>query len=589
MSANPRIAVPKPEESKGVTLSALLGQIKGIINSGLPEPVWVRAEIRQLRTPPSGIAYLELEERGPDGRAVASTSAVIWADKLRTLQAKFTAGTGGGLQPDMKVLVLVRPDLAPAYGFRLMIEDIDPSFTVGDLLARIEAIRAKLRADGQFDLNRMLPAPVNFFRVAVISPSLSAGHGDFRSEAERLQNAGLCAFDYFTAVFQGTEAPKSIQQAMRATHERHLVEPYDALAIIRGGGSGTDLAWLNDLVLARWVCRIPIPVFTGIGHERDSTVLDDVAHRRFDTPSKVALHISQTILQNALETMRYVEQINEITGRAMVRQTNVIQSLRDRVVDGSQRSITSARTEMDSRVQQVRLSARHRCREAEVAFETAKVRLVDGASARLRDAVAGSDNALDAVRSRSKATLTGWSGRTDAILREIATRAEALTAAAGANLGNIRQRIGTTIESSMKTARLQMNHCIERIVSLGPEATLKRGYAIARDADGRPVGSAAEARAHTELTIQFRDGDVASRIPQARREHGDERRNGAGPRKFQQELRDTEADRRLAVQAGGAGHRPARAQGRTGDAGLRHLQGAARHGAADAWEVSGTG
>jgi exodeoxyribonuclease VII large subunit len=520
MSANATTTIPTSSASKGVSLSSLLSRIKGIINAGVPEPVWVRAEIRQLRTPPSGIAYLELEERGPDGRTVASTSAVIWADKLRTLQAKFAQGTGGGLQPDMKVLVLVRADLAPAYGFRLVIEDIDPTFTVGDLLARMEAIRAKLRADGHFDLNRLLPAPVNFFRVAVISPSLSAGHGDFRSEAERLQNTGLCQFDYFSAIFQGAEAPKSIQQARRATYEHHKSEPYDALAIIRGGGSGTDLAWLNDLVLAQWVCRIPIPVFTGIGHERDSTVLDDVAHRRFDTPSKVALHISQTILQNALETLKYVEQIDEITRRALTRQSHTIQSLRDRVEEGSRRALTLARSEMDAQVQQVRLSAKHRCREAEVAFETNKARLSEGINAKLRDAMSGAANALNGLRTHSGVALSAWSGRTDAILREIRTEANALTATAGANVENTHARIGASIESTLKTARLQMDHCIERIVSLGPEATLKRGYAIARDADGRPVGSAAEARRHSALTIQFRDGDLRVENPMHAKEEG---------------------------------------------------------------------
>ena len=517
MPAQHTTTIPRAEETRGVTLSTLLTRIRGIINAGVAEPVWVRAEIRQLRTPPSGIAYLELEERGADGRTVASTSAVIWADKLRTLQAKFTQGTGGGLQADMKVLVLVRPDLAPAYGFRLIIEDIDPSFTVGDLLARMEAIRAKLRAEGHFDLNRLRAAPANFFRVAVISPSISAGLGDFRSEAERLQNARLCAFDYFTATFQGTAAPASIQQAMRATHERHQAQPYDALAIIRGGGSGTDLAWLNDLSLARWVCRIPIPVFTGIGHERDSTVLDDVAHRRFDTPSKVALHISRTILHNALETLSYVEQINEVTRRAITRQTHAMQSLSDRVEEGAQRSLSLARSEMDAQAQQIRLSARHRL-PARLSWRSRPPRSglfsrgKPGAQ-KLRDASTGSDGALEALRTHSKAAMTAWSGRTDAVLREIATKAEALTATAGANLGNARERIGTNAQSNINTARLHMDHCIERIVSLGPEATLKRGYAIARDGDGRPVGSAAEARTQAELTIQFRDGDLLVENP----------------------------------------------------------------------------
>jgi len=495
-------------QPRGITLSALLVRIKGVISTGLPEPVWVRAEIRQLNIPPSGNVYLELEEHGADGRSIASTNAVIWAEKALSLQAKFVERTGGKLQKDTKVLILVRPDLQPVYGFRLVIEDIDPSFTLGDLLAQMEAIRAKLRVEGVFDMNRTLPAPVNFFRVAVINPSISAGQGDFRSEANRLQNAGLCEFDYFMALFQGREAPKSIQEAMRAMFERHKVRPYDALAIIRGGGSSTDLAWLNDLGLARWVCRVPIPVLTGIGHERDSTVLDDVAHRRFDTPSKVALHISQTIRLNALETLGYVEQIEQITRRALTQQMNAIESLRDRLEEGSRHSLTTAGTAMDSLAQQVRLSAGHRCREAEVAFETARVRLTEGTNAKLREAWTGSDHALDALRTRSKVALMGWSGRADALIRDIRTKSELKVASTDRDLDNARVRIASGIESAMNTARMQMEHCVERIVSLGPDATLKRGYAIARDADGRPVGSATDARRHTTLTIQFRDGYV---------------------------------------------------------------------------------
>ena len=126
----------------------------------------------------------------------------------------------------------------------------------------------------------------------MISPETSAGLGDFRREADRLQQCGLCEFQFFPATFQGVEAPSSIQTAVLQALTAHKQKPFDALVVIRGGGSVTDLAWLNDMELAKLLCQSPVPVFTGIGHERDNTILDEIAHTRFDTPSKVALHIT---------------------------------------------------------------------------------------------------------------------------------------------------------------------------------------------------------------------------------------------------------------------------------------------------------
>jgi exodeoxyribonuclease VII large subunit len=498
----------QPSATKGVALSALLNRIKAVINAEISEAVWVRAEIRKLHIPRSGNAFLELEERDANGHAIAHTNALVWSNKLLALQSKFTEGTGGNLQEDMKVLVLVRPDLSPEYGFRLVIEDIDPSYTVGDLLAQMEAIRVKLRTEGVFDKNRMLAAPTNFFRVAVISPFLSAGHGDFRSEADRLHAAGLCEFEYFTALFQGREAPKAIREAMRAMFERHKIRPFDALAIIRGGGASTDLAWLNDLELARWVCRVPIPVFTGIGHERDSTVLDDVAHRPFDTPSKVALHISRTIALNALEALKNLQIIDHKVRRALGRQADAIDGLRDRVAERSWHTLATATSAIEHQSRQVRLAAAHRCREAYVATETARTRVTDGVITSLRGARSMAHHAFEALRDRSRLSIVAWSSRIDSLASEIATKSEARADAARSLVDSTGERLARGTDTAIKTARLRMEHLIEQILGLGPEATLKRGFAIARAADGKLVASAADARGHATLTLQFRDGDI---------------------------------------------------------------------------------
>ena len=148
-------------------------------------------------------------------------------------------------------------------GLDLIIEDVDPSYTLGDLTAKLERISENLQQTGLYERNKRLPAPFDFVRVAVVSPETSAGLGDFRREADLLQTARLCEFWLFTATFQGVEAPSSIQTAVLQALTAHKQDRFDDLVVIRGGGSVTDLAWLNDLELAKLLCPCPIPVLTG--------------------------------------------------------------------------------------------------------------------------------------------------------------------------------------------------------------------------------------------------------------------------------------------------------------------------------------
>src|SRR5262249_27980647 len=159
----------------------------------------------------------------------------IWSSRFPSINGKFVKGTGGDLKPDIKVLIRARAEFHPVHGFDLIVDDIDPSFTVGDLLAKLKAIRETLKTEGVYEANRTRPAPQDFVRVAVICPATSAGQGDFASEADRIENAGLCRFDYYTAVFQGEGTSRSIRDAIGEAYEAHKARPYDALAIIRGG------------------------------------------------------------------------------------------------------------------------------------------------------------------------------------------------------------------------------------------------------------------------------------------------------------------------------------------------------------------
>jgi exodeoxyribonuclease VII large subunit len=531
VDARVNLSVGRGDEAKGVSLAAFLARVKAVVNSGFPEPVWVRAEIRKVQTARSGHVYLELEERDSRAQTIAKTTSVIWKDRFPLLDAKFAEGTGDHLKPDIKVLVRVRAEFHAVHGFDLIIDDIDPSYTLGDLLAKMQRIRVTLTEEGVFGANKALPVPPEYVRVAVISPATSAGEGDFRSEADPLHWSGLCRFDYFTATFQGVEASASIRRAIRAVFDVHKTLPYDALAIIRGGGSMSDLAWLNDLQLARWVCRVPIPVLTGIGHERDSTIVDEIAHRRFDTPSKVALHIARTIRDNAAEAIKNLEMISHHVGRIVARQGQAVDGLRERLGEQTGRAIERAGANGRHRVRVIRLATMHGVREGANALERESGRLAHGIEQALGDAARAIDRYQAAMGERSRARLRLTLADTEKRFQEIALKAAGRLNAAGSEVEAMRERIErecdrrlalarsdlqgsvdallTSAEAVQRAARTHVEHWVQTIVGLGPEATLRRGYAVARDSENRPIGSKAEAVSHRMLQLQFHDGDVA--------------------------------------------------------------------------------
>jgi len=324
---------PAKASEKGIALTELLGRVKGVIDEGFAKAEWVSAEISELRGK-NGHLYLTLTERNDQGDILAQIKGVIWRNRAQSITAKFEGATGEGLKTDIKILCLARVRFDPLYGLDLIIEDVDPSYTLGDLAAKLARTRDKLQRTGLYERNKQLPSPVEFVRVAVISPETSAGLGDFRGETDRLQAATLCELHLFPATFQGVETSPSIQSAVLQVLTAHKQKPFDALAIIRGGGSVIDLAWLNDRDLAKLLCQSPVPILTGIGHERDNTIIDEIPHTRFDTPSKVALHISTTIKDNALAAIQAWERINALVGRIILRERTMLIPQADRVETG---------------------------------------------------------------------------------------------------------------------------------------------------------------------------------------------------------------------------------------------------------------
>lgn len=247
--------------------------------------VWVSGETSDLRVA-GGHCYMEMIQKDDNGVPQAKARAVIWSSTYGVLARKFEEATGCALRSDMKILVCVNVNYHPVYGFSLVICDIDPDYTVGDLARRRNAIIMRLRKEGVYDLNRELPWADVPCRVAVISASGAAGYGDFIKHLH--VNPLRLRFEttLFEAAMQGERTAPSVIAALEAVNSR--IDDFDCVVIIRGGGAVADLAWFDDYELALNVAFFSLPVIVGIGHERDVTVLDYVANTRVKTPTAAA-------------------------------------------------------------------------------------------------------------------------------------------------------------------------------------------------------------------------------------------------------------------------------------------------------------
>jgi exodeoxyribonuclease VII large subunit len=280
-----------PEENH--TLSELLGQVKGALEKGLPDQYWVVAEIMELRE--NRHCYLELIEKSEENDSLlARVRATIWASRYGMLRPFFEASTGTRLKSGIKILCKASVEFHAQYGLSLNITDIDPSYTLGDLARKKLEVIQRLRKEGVFDMNRELSFPLVPQHIAVISSETAAGYGDFMETIQNNRHGFYFHSTLFPAVMQGDEAPLSITSAMEDIYESD--SDFDCVVLIRGGGSKADLESFNHYDLSYFITQFPLPVITGIGHERDESVADMVAHKGLKTPTAVAEFLVDQLL-----------------------------------------------------------------------------------------------------------------------------------------------------------------------------------------------------------------------------------------------------------------------------------------------------
>ena len=276
----------KNENRQALTLFELNGMVKEVIELSLSQSYWVEAEISEVREF-RGHCFMQLVENDPFlTTPVARADAKCWASKWRQLKPKFERVTREPIHAGMNVLLLVTAQFHEAYGFSWIIEDIDPTFTLGDMARRRAEIITKLKEEGVFDLQKGLALPLLPQRIAVISSAGAAGYGDFCAQLSDNPYGLQFLTVLFPAVMQGELVESSIISALNKINARQ--DEFDAVVIIRGGGATSDLSGFDTLALAENVANFPLPVITGIGHQRDESIIDLVAFRSLKTPTAVA-------------------------------------------------------------------------------------------------------------------------------------------------------------------------------------------------------------------------------------------------------------------------------------------------------------
>lgn len=471
-----------------ITLLELNLRIRNAIQDSFPETIWIIAEISELKENRTGHCYLELIEKDELSDEIkARARATIWSYTWRMLRPYFETTTGQAFTQGIKILVQVSVEFHQAYGMSLNIRDIDPTYTLGDMTRRRREIIEKLTDAGVIGMNKELPLPLVPQRIAVISSATAAGYGDFINHLDNNSYGFLFQHELFEAWMQGGEAVPSILSALNRIFARE--EEFDAVSIIRGGGATADLSCFDHFDLAYAIAQFPLPVITGIGHEKDDTIADMVAHTRMKTPTAVAEFFISGVLRFRDRLDELQEEISGLT-RQMVseQQEHITRLARD--ISGT------VEVYIDRAGGKLQLTGQ-RIRQKVLVFTFGRRELLQNIHHRLHQK-------LSAVKSINLNQL-----------RHLDYRLRIASGIPSGKAGMVLQRLHYAFRQALQgqfsgqQARLEMQE--EKLRILDPENVLKRGFTITTQHD-RIIKSASELLETEHLETHFHDGRVTSKI-----------------------------------------------------------------------------
>ena len=325
---------------EALSLYDLNALVRRSLEQCLPDEYWVQAELSDVRTNSTGHCYLEFIQKDPrSNNLIAKARGTIWANVYRLLKPYFEESTGQAFVSGIKVLVQVTVSFHELYGYSLTVQDIDPTYTLGDMARRRREILKQLEEEGVLTLNKELEMPVLPQRIAVVSSPTAAGYGDFCHQLKNNSRGFFFHTELFPALMQGDRVEESVLSALDAILNRQ--EDFDAVVIIRGATS--DLSGFDTYLLAAACAQFPLPIITGIGHERDDTVLDSVAHTRVKTPTAAAEYLINCMDLAADELEVLISQLHESVRSRLTEEHRKLISYRNRIPSAVVRRVSDAK------------------------------------------------------------------------------------------------------------------------------------------------------------------------------------------------------------------------------------------------------
>ena len=344
-------------EQQALSLYELNGLVKRSVRSCLPDTYWVQAELSDVRSNYSGHCYLEFVQKDAGGNnLIAKARGTIWSNIYKMLKPYFEQETGQAFVSGIKVLVQVSVEFHELYGYSLTVLDIDPTYTVGDMVRKRREILRQLEEEGVIDLNKELEMPLLPQRVAVISSATAAGYGDFCNQLMNNPRGYGFRTELFPAIMQGERVEESIISALEAIFAR--IDEFDVVIIIRGGGATSDLSGFDTYELAANCAQFPLPIITGIGHERDDTVLDMVAHTRVKTPTAAAEYLIARMNQCADALDEMSSRLQQGVRNRLLWEHRRMESLKQRIPSSVYKRIADAKYDLFSMQRDLQMASR---------------------------------------------------------------------------------------------------------------------------------------------------------------------------------------------------------------------------------------
>jgi exodeoxyribonuclease VII large subunit len=471
-----------------LTLSELQAQVKRSLEDTFTAPVWVIAEISEMTVNRSGHCYLDLVETGQGtDNVIARCRATIWSYTFRILRPYFETTTGQVFTEGLKVLLQAKVEYHEVYGFSLNIRDIDPVYTLGDMARQRRDIIGRLQEDGVFEMNKELELPLVPQRIAIISSPTAAGLQDFMDQLHNNPHQFVFYTKLFDAVMQGSDAPQSIMNALDLIFEYE--DLFDAVVIIRGGGAQIDLACFDHYELASHVAQFPLPVITGIGHDKDDTVIDLVAHTRMKTPTAVA----EFLISGAL---RFSQELKEL-------EKHFTEMVTDRLEDNKTR-LNDAADQLNQLVNQMIVAQQNRLAIACIQLANKSEGFLKDRNSKLKPLLVGVKNLSNHYIVRQN-HLLDQSGK----LLKFVFREQMLN---NKNLINQFQfMIKIRSLDQIQKEKKNLSSIQEKLRLVDPQNILKRGYSLTM-MNGKIVKSVIQIKEGDKLETRLSDGIVESKV-----------------------------------------------------------------------------